>query len=333
MKRYPLSGLTLALENRQVLLICSASFEDRCFSVPNALRTYHQLSGVFCLYNIENQDFVGSACKTLSELFPTIFSEVKVSGSDPLATADSLIMAVTSIAASPPELIVIDVSTMMRETLLILLACLHDMPSLHDRVLFCYVPAIYNQTQNRKRPELSFGIVEVRSVLGYPGEYAPGQPRHLVLLTGFEASRARAVIADLDPSVISLGVGKRRHSTSNLNATLDKKFADEIKADYPSQCRVFAIYPDDAVATADAIERQIVSVGEYKPLVCAMNTKISTCGAAIAAWKNPAISLTYAQPALYNHLDYSRPQDEVIVFNLPFPPFDPMDYSGSDLPS
>jgi hypothetical protein len=317
MDRFKTAEFQKVLSGEDFLIVCSSSFEKRSLTIPRLASESKRCTAAYVFRNEENIGNVGESADEIVRLFGDSGGCVDVWGSDPVRTTDSILAAVRSLRDCGDVRVIVDVSAMMRETLLILLASLRELWPSNRRIEFAYVPAEYNQSRTEPRPQLSFGVLDVRSVIGFPGEYLPVLPRHLVLITGFETDRARAVINATDPSIISLGIGVREHSTSDTNATLDQGFASDLLNEYPSQSKSFDIYPDSAIDTQNAIHEQIGKFSEYKPLVCAMNTKVSTCGAALAAWHDPRIELIYAQPALYNHQDYADPKDEVYLFELP----------------
>ena len=318
MTRYFISSLKESFSGESFLLLCSSSFEKRCLSIPRIAFESQKCLRSFVCVNEENLAHVGPFAESIRGLFGDSTERVKIWGSDPVRTADSIFASVRQLLSMQTSRIVVDISAMMRETLLILLASLKCAKSTGKRIQFAYVPAEYNPSRKKEdRPILSFGAIEVRSVLGYPGDYVPTLPRHLILLTGFEEERARAVINATEPSIISLGRGERNHSTSEVNAALDHTFTGGLLKDFAARAQRFEIYPDSAHDTASAIIKQIESFPGYKPLICAMNTKVSTCGAAVAAWQNHSVELLYAQPALYNYEDYAEPKEEIYLFDLP----------------
>ena len=317
MNPYTLAEFQNELRREEFILVCSSSFEKRSLTIPRLASESTQCRSAYVFRNEENLGNVGKSAEDILGFLGDAAVYVDVWGGDPMRTTDSLLDTVRSLLNCGDARVIVDVSAMMRETLLIFLASLRELWPSNRRVEFAYVPAEYNQKRTGPRPQLSFGVLDVRSVIGYPGEYLPVLPRHLILITGFETDRARAVIHATDPSIISLGSGAREHSTSDTNADLDQGIASDLLDEYPSQSKRFVIYPDSAVDTENAIHEQISKFPGYKPLVCAMNTKVSTCGAALAAWHDPQIELIYAQPALYNHQDYADPKDEVYLFGLP----------------
>lgn len=305
-------------------LVCSASFEARAQKIPLLFRS-QALQHSYVLHNEENHRVESSRRQLVGILEGTVQS-IGVFGSDPIRSADVIAEVVKDLAQVEGKHIFIDISTMMRETMLMVLGLLHLHHPEYDQVWIGYNSAGYPQAEglggddvgrDANLPVLSYGVSDVRSVVGYPGDIDLSGDRHLLILMGFEVSRAEGIIYAKDPAFLSIGVGAIGHSTSSRNAKLNRHFADQLRSRYTGPVREFNIYPDDAELTAKAIESEISSVGLGKPILSAMNTKVTACGAAIAAWRDPSIELVYAQPALYNHKDYSQPTDELYLFRLP----------------
>jgi hypothetical protein len=55
---------------------------------------------------------------------------------------------------------------------------------------------------------------------------------------------------------------------------------------------------------------------EYNTVICPLNTKPSTIGAALAAIKSDNIQLVYAQPVQYNTKGYSTPSNFATILDL-----------------
>lgn len=306
-------------------IVCSASFEARAEKVADLMKGA-SLTKAFVLQNAENER-VAASSQGMLRLFGDRAVPVRISGSDPIATSDALNELVRTLIDIPGKSILIDISTMMRETMLMLLGLLHQMHPQFDELRIAYNSANYPESDDDAEgdtevdendlPWLSYGVSDVRSVVSYPGNIDLSGDRHLLILMGFEVSRAEGIIYARDPAYLSIGYDAPGHSTTKRNAKLNKYFVDELKSRASGPVNLFAIFPDDADATAAAIQREINLVGMGKPIVAGMNTKVATCGAAIAAWSNPSIELVYAQPALYNFKDYSRPTNEIYLFTLP----------------
>lgn len=127
------------------LLICSGSFEQRCLSIPMAVRP-ESVEEVAVLRNIENDSHVTPAATTLMSRFGGKAKMVDVFGSDPIKTSDGLQAMVETILEVKHGQTLIDISAMMRETLLILLALLRSKGADFHRIVFAYNAARYNRS-------------------------------------------------------------------------------------------------------------------------------------------------------------------------------------------
>src|SRR6185436_3367287 len=177
---------------------------------------------------------------------------------------------------------------------------------LDDRVYFGYTVATeYSVGAEGGDKWLSKGISEIRSILGYPGENLPSRRVHLLILTGFETERAAKLVDEFEPALVSLGFVTGA-DTDEIHQLSSRAFQQSFLEKY-SSAEVFRFPCYDALATKDAILHQAHRFAEFNLVVAAMNTKISTVGAALAAAEDDRIQLCYAFANEYNYAGYSAP--------------------------
>ena len=126
---------------------------------------------------------------------------------------------------------------------------------------------------------LSSGIREVRSVLGYPGELLPSRKNHLIVLTGFEDVRALRLVAECEPSALSLGVADPRDRDTAEHQRINEARRRRVE-NIVGRAVLFSFSAYDPLRTCEAIERRMEQEGRMNTMVAPMNTKISTrwCG-------------------------------------------------------
>lgn len=73
----------------------------------------------------------------------------------------------------------------------------------------------------------------------------------------------------------------------------------------------------DPIQARDAILEQVQRVDGYNTVICPLNTKIATIGAALAAFKRGDAQLCYVEPAVYNTVNYSSAGRTVTLFDIP----------------
>jgi hypothetical protein len=291
------------------LFVCSASYEERCMSIPTVLKEI--VLKVVIAENENHKAMHRPYVKQLDKLFPKA-SWAMLDTTQPLKTADALFKMVEGDSIQDKH-IVVDMTTFTHETLLILFKVL-DMKHLLQRTLFLYCCAkTYSNEELDGKKWLSRGVGVVRSVLGYPGQMRPSQNLHLIVLTGFEVERVSELIRRYEPSIISLGYPKSDEPNASLHENLSSTSYKILKAIHGSvQEFVFDCY--DPQKTEQAIVDQMRKITGHNTVVAPLNTKLSTIGEAMAATSQEDIQLCYAEALVYNYQHYSTPGDTCYLF-------------------
>jgi hypothetical protein len=314
LRTLPLSALARGLDTSAGTFLCCASFERRCLSVAENIPAETIRSAIICEYeNLRSRGYDFGA--KLLDLYPGKSASVIFRRNDPLGIADSLQAEFEKIAKVENNVYVVDVTTFTHETLLILLQLIRRSVRSGDRVWLVYTKAKeYSVGQEIGEKWLSKGIGGIRSVLGYPGEMLPSRTVHLIILTGFETERAAMLVSKYEPAKVSLGFV----DSAVVDNERGNKGGDIFRKSFLSQYEsadVFSFSCFDPIKTKEVILRQAAKYQGYNVVVAAMNTKISTLGAGLAAIENEAIQLCYAFANQYNYAAYSEPSETCILWD------------------
>ena len=327
--RISLSDVANGSIGAPTLFICSASFEERCLSVPDAVA---QLGVPGCTVLVSfNEDYEEEAqvnLRKLKQIFPNALT-CRLRTDDPILTMDHLSEGIGEAWKSRPSgTVFVDITTFTRESLLILLQCLWRTASRGDKVMLFYSRVReYDVGRSEENKWLSKGIREVRSVLGFPGDLKPSLPTHLIVMAGFEGDRAVALVTKFEPSFVSLGVadsseGDTRNHQS-INESRMRQMSHEVgNLAIPIWEFKFSGYDPqrtsvDLLEQIDRVQSECQNTGGVNTIIAPMNTKLSTVGSALVGMRKPTIQLCYAQADLYNYRTYSEPGDTVYSFELP----------------
>lgn len=306
----PLIRLHEALSETVDLFVCSASFEERCLALPQAIVAQNPSRVLIC----ENRNHIelhGENPRILRDLFGERGQMVFGDTSSPLRTADALREAFRLCSALTVRTVVVDVTAFTHEGLLILLRLLPlSFPTAIVHLGYTRA-AEYSVGDPPARKWLSRGVANVRPVLGYSGEFVPWRPLHLILLGGFESDRALELIRTLEPARISLGLARGGKHNNEFDALAEQNI-EQITAIYGGADE-FSFDPYSPDAARAAIQARATASPGFNVAVAPMSTKLSTIGAAIAATQDHSIQLCYPQAVLYNYRRYSRPSDSVYV--------------------
>lgn len=301
---YTLAREPISPENVD-LLILNAGFEERSSSAIQHLSESYSHHVLICQI-----DKSGEKTKPIlleSALVKNGTShEVDVNTKSPIEIADNLIAAINQIpiANEKPVKVAIDITCFTHEILLILLKVVRICFSNCELSFFYTQAKSYDTDNSAAHKNLSFGVSEIRSVLGYAGAKTPSKTTHLILLAGYEIERALSIIANVEPSTISIGYGDDTSIDNSVQKTNFKAASEIIRRSGYDNIHEFSFPPFDYIGTKTTLEK-IVDTSEKNVVIVPMNTKISTIGAALLADQNPKIQLMYGLAEAYNTTDYS----------------------------
>lgn len=299
-----------------------ASFEDRSLVISDTLSS-KQISNSFIFFNPNySERIIGNKDRLLNIYKKSKIVEVPFDIKNPIAYISSFNNVIDKIKsdANPSLNLVIDITTFTHETLLILINVLRNRIDFsNDNIFFVYnIAADYSsETTNIKEKWLSKGIGDIRSVVTYPGLINPTLPYHLIILVGFESERTLLLIENFDTTIISLGLGYTEFARENVGKMRDITTINhkEIVNRFP-YVFTFDFSLDNPLNTSADILKHITKFPETNSIIAPMSNKISTVGAALANFKNPAIQICYASSNQYNVSKYSVSSDDCILFQL-----------------
>lgn len=307
LERLESSSLARALPRTLDLLVLSASFESRCKSVADIIDP-GTVKRAIVAQNRNHAEFHDDHAKYLLARFQNS-QLMELDTSDPTRTADSMLRSLKEASKFDPRNILIDISTFTREAFLILYRIINHLWGYSTPVNYVYARAKeYSVGSASNEKWLSRGVADVRSVLGYPGEFEPSRCLHLIALVGFEYERVAELIRRCEPSVISLGYASPRESDGQDHLEGHRYSFERLRSVF-GEVGMFAFPGYDPTGARDAILRQFRSRSGYNCMLAPMNTKLSTMGAVQAALVESSIQIVYSQAIIYNVKAYSEPGD------------------------
>lgn len=290
------------------LFIVNAGFESRSSSVIRRLN-----SGFSCHVLVCQIDGSGAGTKGFLLSSPlvekAVLHEVELSTVSPIEIADSLLSAIGQMPIGREKFprIAVDITCFTHEILLILLKVI-DVNFKNCDLSFFYTQAkSYDSGNSDSTKYLSYGVKEIRSILGYSGTKTPSKLTHLVLLAGFEVERALSIISNVEPSRISIGYGDSSSIDRSVQNTNLEAAREIIKRSGYENVSEFNFPPFDCMKTKQALE-EIVKSSEGNVVIVPMNTKVSTIGAALLVKDYPKVQLIYGLAEAYNTTSYSEGQ-------------------------
>jgi hypothetical protein len=319
-QRVNLSALHEKIPTDVDVFVCSASYEERCYSIAKHLDPQRMQHVLVCA----NEDHLQVMKYNLSLItghFGERSQSIMLRTDRPLVGADNLLSIARTLRKEEAQTVLVDITTFTHEGVLIVLKLLPfiwDRPA--DRLFLAYAPASeYAVGLNSDQKWLSQGIRDIRSVLGYPGLMKPARKLHLIVLVGFEGDRAKLLIDSCEPDAISLGKGKDATDARQSHLPKNIDTLRQLSVHYP-RFNEFDFSCVDVGATKDAIEQQAKFYPDHNTVIAPMNTKLSTVGAGLYASDNTNAQLCYAPAQSYNP-HYSAPGDDCLFMELSFGAF------------
>ena len=313
-----LTGLRSQLGSGSVdLFIGSASFEGRCRSVLQDM-DQERIECALVAVNGTFGAWLGKHYEWFVSVLGTRIQRLDVFSHNPVSTLLNIEDALSKVFESEPRSVVVDITTFPRESLIILIRALDRIRTANTDITLVYATARQYSfgSEDHSGRWLSWGVRDIRPVLGFSGLMSPSRDTHMVVMVGFEDERALELIRVCEPTHVSLGVcDPSRLGIESRQSTKERRLSRLLSV-LPA-VREFQFLGYDAIATREALASQIEIFPDCNVVIAPMNTKISTVGAALLALRDESVQLCYAVPYLYNFDHYSLPGDEYYSFSLP----------------
>ncbi|CAA6692635.1 MULTISPECIES: hypothetical protein [unclassified Lentimonas] len=296
-----------ALPRKIDVLVACASFEARGLTACEIF-DQNDVAHVALFHFDPTEADTTQSIRTFDKHFPGKLAYHTMNHSKPESIARA-IMSALPFENSKDKEFVVDISTFTKEALLVLLKFFTLFKDSFPNVTFFYRTADVSQV-------LSNGILQIRSVPGYMGDFEPELPLHIIVLSGFEFERAKGIIDTIEPDYITIGSGAKKESISDEMHDDNVHFTSQLSSYYSNEnVNTFECSLRDPICVRDTIIKLIKQCPKRNYVIAPLNNKISTIGAGLAAIENPNIQICYAQMASYNP-NYSTPSDNCIIFKL-----------------
>lgn len=300
--------------------IGSSSFEDRCFAVCSFIpELIFEQCSIFRIADLNQRITLNS------ELYSTKLQTrneprtIDLSINQPINSLLGIRQEMDFLFSGSPKRVLVDITTFTHECLLILLRLINDKKRPKDTILFIYngAESYSHSEQNEEDKWLTKGVKKTRSIIGYIGDDDNTKPDHLLVLFGFEKDRTLSLIKEKDCDYNTLAFGSKDASISPEHQLINEKRHQEILDKFPvNSIDCFNISLDNPINTKNEILEFVQKNADHGIVLAAMNNKLSTLGAGLAAIQNENIQLTYLQPNRYNFNSYSKPGNLYYVWEF-----------------
>ncbi|MCU0118925.1 hypothetical protein N8H74_11720 [Pseudomonas sp. B2M1-30] len=321
MSKIPLSELNSELLNKDFVLFLGLGFDQRSLCAIQNINpsTPKKIIGLL------NPPRVGTPQTNYGEAFISSAgpnSEILGADSKSLIETIDLIQEKLEEPGIRGKEIVVDITSLSHEMLVAFMGLLQSKNLLKGTTLLYTGADEYSFNTSKDQKWLSRGVVDIRSILGFPGTMLPSKKLHLIIMVGFETERSTEVINRYEPSRLTIAYGAKDHSVSEEHHLTNLGFAQNILNNFLENPRSIdsphnlEFSCTDPFFTKSSLESYISQFPNENIVICPLNTKISTVGAALAALEMPDIQICYAQPAEYNILGYASPGKEITIIKL-----------------
>jgi len=324
-RKLPLKELSQNLLGSDYVLLGGLGFDQRCLEVLKNFPRERTVN-IIGISNIGSAKFSQNNISAFRELAGPNSVVLGEDAKNIIEIADEVSMCINNILkVRSPKSLLVDITAMSHELLTVVLGILNSKDILNKITLLYVGASQYSFNTKDNEIWLSRGVKDIRSVLGFPGTMLPSRKLHLILLAGFEVERAAEVILRYEPTSLSIGKGARTQSISEKHHQDNKLFFDRLneflaqQSFYNEKINHFEFSCVDPVRTKNDLLKHINELPgsqERNIVICPLNTKISTVGAALVAIERPDIQLCYAEPMEYNADGYVKPDEQVSIIDL-----------------
>lgn len=317
MEKVKIRNINSTLEEMYDIFICSASFEERCLTIPRKI--HRKKFGKIILFENKNgSSILKTNARALREIFPSNRIDISVDFSEIATIVNEFTKELSIERKRSKNSVLIDITTFTHEELLICMKILLSSGKIKSVTCVYNNAAEYCTGVEIDKKWLSQGAKLVHPVLGYSGMIFPDKKAHLVLIAGYEYSRAFSAIADIEPTSISLVYGSSSSSLTDKDKEANsfyKNMVSEMAFEY-SNIEEYEVSCDNPDAVAEELKKIYKKHLEMNILVVPMNNKMSTLGVIKSLEEEEYPQVCYAPALLYNELNYSSPGNDCYIYRM-----------------
>ena len=311
------------LDRSPSLFMCALGFEPRALTIPCRLsdNEYFAARSIYLEYSTNRGDNEANRPALLRHL-GQMSETVQTLETDNEAFSRSLRDLLDSIAsACEPEgrlpCVLFDISAAANRVIMKCMKVLLEF-NIHLKILYSEA-AIYHPTREEydQAPEkwgsedelgLERGVSEVNIGTEYPGYHIDQIPDCILVFPSFKKERSRAVISEVDPSLLVSPEKKviwllgKPHIEQDYWRVEAMRKINSLDADVP-QWEVDTFNYVETLRTLDAIYQE--KVGDHQFTLSPMGSKLQAVGASLFCYLRPDVRVVFATPKEYNASLYS----------------------------
>ncbi len=309
------------LEKQFTLLLCTLGFEPRGLLVPEMLAQHgYQAARVIYFDYATNRDDNAANRPRLLQYLNRMTIDVQSLNCDDQGFSRRLSDLLESCVGHVPTdeaNVFFDISGVANR---LLIRCMKVLLTLNVRLTLFYSEAAkyyptreeYEDNPEKWESEESLGLERgVSDVIlseEYPGYHIDQLPDCVILFPSFNKERARAVISEIDPSLLIDAEKQVLWILEVPHLEDDRWRLDAMRkinqlTDASIQYQVSTFDYRDSLRTLDTIYQD--RIGQYKFTLSSMGSKMQALGAALFCYLRPDVRVVFAIPREYNAGKYS----------------------------
>ncbi|EMS70531.1 hypothetical protein [Ruminiclostridium cellobioparum] len=299
------------------VFICAAGFENRSYIIPTALATIEIPNSIIFYINDFYIENINNADKIYSILNSNFKQRVELKYNNPSFSYKAIKEVIENNlnGINISGKILIDITTFSHEHLLMFIKIISEYQNLTDKIVFCYLESKEYSIDEKDYDKkwLTKGIKEVRTIIGYPGNFDPSKENHLLIIMGFENERTKKIIEIFDYEHITLINGAIEESINNEHYAINKSKCNNLIELFPNINNI-EVSVIDIIKCKKHIEAYLDIYNNCNNVIIPMNNKISTIACGLLGISNKDIQLSYISAEVYNKFNYSMHGENVHMF-------------------
>lgn len=314
LKKIQIKNINDFLNKKIDLFLCSSSFDNRCFVLLESLSS-NNIDRVAVCHFENNYRISETNLSKIGIHFGEKMEVLLLRKHNPISVYDlfyNLLMTLSS-----KSNVLIDTTTLTRENLLILIKVIvQNFSSLNVQLSYTPSSAYYKEDSKPEELWLSKGVRDIRTIIGYSGDFSSIKELLLIVLVGFEYERSETLIEAFEPTQLYIGQSLDSTSINSSLAKINNEHFQKIKLSNP-QCKAFNFSCIDIETTRKELINIIEENREkYNIVISPMSNKLSTIATALVVLEYPDVQICYASTNQYNIEMYSSPCDYVYIMSL-----------------
>ena len=315
MAKMNVNEIVTSIDNDFNVFICSSSFEERTLTISSKIKDM-TFDKIILLENKQGSELLKNNTAKIKALFPRNRLDISVDFHNMLLLVNDIRCALSDLSDNCK--ILIDITTFTHEELLICAKILLTNDRIKEVVCLYNNAAEYCISTPLNEKWLSQGAEMIHPVWGFSGLVLPSRQTHLIVILGYESSRAFAAISDIEPASISLIYGSSSSSITDKDKEANSFFKNVLQdmAFEYNDIEEYDIPCNDPDMISEGLKKIYDMHQDKNIVVVPLNSKMSTIGVVLSTLERENVQVCYAPAIIYNEQFYSESGVNCYIYTL-----------------